>query len=113
MTLIRNTALAFALLAGLAGAAHALTFQNLAGKWCGMTTNYEFSSNLLVVTFHDGTPTRRFEVTSYEYNGDVITMHWVNESKKLFTEFSEFSADGREMAQAQSKVGPRRPFHRC
>jgi hypothetical protein len=65
------------------------------------------------VTFHDGTPARRFEVTSYEYTSDVITMHWVSGSEKLYTEFSEFSADGKEMAQVQSKVGPRRPFHRC
>jgi len=105
--------LAFIFLAGVAGAAHALTFKNLAGKWCGVTTNYEFSSKLLVVTFHDGTPERRFEVTSYEYTSDVIAIHWVSGGEKLFTEFGEFSADGSQMAQVQSKVGPRRPFHRC
>jgi hypothetical protein len=113
MISVRSVVLAFVVLAGFIGAADALTFQDLAGKWCGTTTNYEFSSNLLVVTFHDGAPTRKFEVTSYEYNGDVITMHWVGGGEKLFTEFSEFTADHRKMAQVKSKVGPRRPFHRC
>jgi len=65
------------------------------------------------VTFHDGTPTRRFEVTSYDYDDDVITMHWFNKVEKLITEFSEFAADGNKMAQRESKAGPRRLFHRC
>ncbi len=113
MRFIRNTLLAVVLLAGFAGAAHALTFENIAGKWCGITTNCQFSSDLLVVTFHDGTPTRRFEVTSYDYDDDVITMHWFNKVEKLITEFSEFAADGNKMAQRESKAGPRRLFHRC
>ena len=113
MTFIRNTFLAAILTVGLAGAAHALTFKDIAGKWCGLTTNYQFNRDLLIVTFLDRSPTKRFKVTSYEYSADKVTMHWLNEGKKLFTEFSEFSADGRTMAQVKSSVGPRRPFHRC
>ncbi len=40
-------------------------------------------------------------------------MHWINNGKTLYTEFSEFNADGSGMAQLKNKVGPRRPFHRC
>jgi len=105
--------LAVILLAGLAGAAHALAFKNIAGKWCGETTNYTFSRDTLVVVFHDGSPTKRFKVTSYEYSGGNVTMHWLNKGEKLFTDFNEFSADGRTMVQIKNKVGPRRPFHRC
>lgn len=113
MNLIRNAALAFVLLAGFAGAARALTFQNLAGKWCGITTNYQFSSDTLVVMFHDGAPTLNFKVTGYDDNDDVITMRWVSEGQDRVTEFSEFNADDTEMAQVQTKTTPRRPFHRC
>ena len=102
------------LVAGLASTAHALTYRNIAGRWCGLTTNYEFTVDKLIVVFLDGSPTRRFTVTSYEYSGDMITMHWISkDGEKLYTEFSEFSSDGRTMAQVKSDVGPRRPFHRC
>ncbi|HTT48990.1 MAG TPA: hypothetical protein VMG39_13430 [Pseudolabrys sp.] len=113
MRFIRDLALAIVLLAAFAGAAQALSYKNISGRWCGLTTNYEFASHLLIVTFLDGSPTKRFEVTSYEYDGDVITMHWVNNGEKLFTQFNEFATDGRSMAQVKSEVGPRRPFHRC
>lgn len=113
MTFIRKTVLTVALLVGLAGAAHALSYKNIGGTWCGLTTNYEFTHDLLIVTFLDGSPTKRFTVTSYDYHGDVITMHWLSDGEKLYTEFSEFSSDGNTMAQVKSNVGPRRPFHRC
>lgn len=90
-----------------------LSFRSIAGKWCGVTTNYEFSRDLLIVVFLDHSPTKRFKVTSYDYSSDKIVMHWLNNDEKLYTEFSEFSSDGRNMAQVKSTVGPRRPFHRC
>ena len=90
-----------------------LSYKNIAGKWCGLTTNYEFSRDMLIVVFLDHSPTKRFTVTSYDYSGDKIVMHWINNGEKLYTEFSEFSSDGRTMAQVKSSVGPRRPFHRC
>jgi hypothetical protein len=90
-----------------------LSFQNIAGKWCGLTTNYEFSRDLLIVTFLDHSPTKRFTITSFDYTDDKIVMHWLSNGEKLYTEFSEFSSNGRNMAQVKSNVGPRRPFHRC
>ena len=113
MTYVRNTVLTIVLLAGLSGVAHALSYKNIGGLWCGLTTNYEFTPDLLIVTFLDGSPTKRFPVTGYDYARSVITMHWLNNGEKLYTEFTEFSADGRTMAQVKSNVGPRRPFHRC
>ena len=97
----------------LSGQASALTFKNLSGKWCGLTTNYVFAKNSLTVVFHDGSPTRKFKVTNYEDLGDTVKMHWENKGEGLFTDFSEFSADGRTMAQQKSDAGPRRPFRRC
>ena len=40
-------------------------------------------------------------------------MHWINKGKDTFTDFSEFSADGRRMMQQKNEAGPRRPFQRC
>lgn len=41
-----------------------------------------------------------------------VTMYWLYKGEKLYTEFSEFSADGRTMAQLKGESGPRRSFHR-
>ena len=112
-TIVRIVFLAAAISAGFVAEASALTFKSIAGKWCGLTTNYIFAQTSLTVTFHDGSPTRKFKVTSYEYLGDTIKMHWESKGEKLFTDFSEFSADGRTMAQQKNDAGPRRPFRRC
>lgn len=112
-TIIRIAFLACVLSAILVAEAAALTFKNIAGKWCGVTTNYVFTQSALTVTFHDGSPARKFEVTGYEYLGDTVKMHWVNKGEKLYTDFSEFAADGRTMAQQKNEAGPRRPFRRC
>ena len=111
--IVRTIVLAAALSVGIAGQAFALTFKSISGKWCGLTTNYIFSQSQLTVSFHDGTPTRRFKVTSYEYLGDTIKMHWESNNEKLYTDFSEFSADNKTMAQQKNDAGPRRPFKRC
>lgn len=113
MPIVRIAFLVAILSAALVVEASALSFKNIAGKWCGETTNYTFSRNSLVVTFHNGSPTRNFKVTSYEYIGDMVKMHWINKSEETYTDFSEFSADGRTMAQKKNEAGPRRPFQRC
>lgn len=111
--IIRVAFVTAVLTASVTGEAAALSFKNIAGKWCGLTTNYFFTQNSLTVSFHDGSPARKFQVTSYEYLGDTIKMHWVSKGEKLFTDFSEFSADNRTMAQQKNDAGPRRPFRRC
>jgi hypothetical protein len=113
MTFLRNAVLAVILLAGSSGAASALAFKDIAGKWCGETSNYTFNRDTLVVVFHNGSPTKRFTVAGYEYLDGIVKMHWLKDDKALFTDFSEFSANGRTMAQVKSDVGSRRPFHRC
>jgi hypothetical protein len=40
-------------------------------------------------------------------------MYWSWKGQKLYTEFSEFGADGRTMAQQEGESGPRRVFRRC
>jgi hypothetical protein len=72
MTFLRNTVLAVILLAGSTGGATALSFKDIAGKWCGECTNYTFNRDTLVVVFHSGSPTKRFTVTNYEYLDDIV-----------------------------------------
>jgi hypothetical protein len=112
MTFIRNVALAIILLAGSTAGASALSFKDIAGKWCGDATDYTFSRDTLVVIFNDGSATKKFKVTSYEYLDGIVKMHWLNKDDESFTDFGEFSDDGT-MAQLKNKIGPRRPFHRC
>jgi hypothetical protein len=55
-----------------------------------------------------------FEIVSYKFTKTVVTVHWLSGKKaKVFTQFGEFSADGRGMVQFKSESGPRREFHRC
>lgn len=113
MTSIRTALLAATVLVAFAGQAAALSFKDIAGLGCGLNTNYNFAPHQLTVTFHDRSPARRFKVNSYDYLPGTIKMHWENNDKKLFTDFSEFSPDGLTMAQQANENGPRRPFKRC
>ena len=113
MTFIRTIFLAAILTTVFALHVYAVSFENIAGKWCGEATNYTFSHDTLIVDFVNGSPPMRFEVTRYEYSGGNVTVHWINEGEKTYTDFNEFSADGQTMVQMKTNVGPRRPFHRC
>ena len=110
---IRTAFLVLILSTMFAAGAHALTYRDIRGKWCGGGLRYEFSKHALRVYFSDGTPTRHFEVTGYEYSNTELTLHWLNEGKKTRTIFAEFSTDDRHMGQQSFEKGPRRPFHRC
>ena len=55
-------AIAFLLSADIADA---MTYKNIAGQWCGETTDYAFAPNSLTVKFHDGRPTKTFKITKY------------------------------------------------
>ena len=93
--------------------AKALSFKDISGKWCSGAGDYNFRRDMLIATFHDRTPTRRLKVSDYDYRDDKIVMYWFWKGEKLYTEFSEFSADRRTMAQQEGESGPRRVFRRC
>jgi len=114
MPTIRTIVLAAVLSAGLAANAAALTYNTVAGRWCGEGITYTFTTGQLVVEFADGTPTRYFKITQYRYSGDMVTIDWINaKGERVHTDFAEFSSSGRYMAQVPSDAGPRRPFRRC
>jgi hypothetical protein len=113
MPIIRTAFLAAILTVVVAAPAAALSYRDIGGRWCGEHLEYDFGRNSLTVRFDDGTPTRHFVITGFEYSGGDITMHWLNKGERLRTVFSEFSDNDRFMAQQKNSVGPRRPFHRC
>ena len=98
---------------GEVAAATALSFKDISGKWCSDAGDYNFRRDMLIAKFHDRTPTRRLKVSDYDYRDDKIVMYWFWKGEKLYTEFSEFSADRRTMAQQEGESGPRRVFRRC
>ena len=53
-------AVAFLLSADIADA---MTYKDIAGQWCGETTDYVFAPNSLSVKFHDSRPAETFKIT--------------------------------------------------
>ena len=98
---------------GAVAHATALLFKDISGKWCSDAGDYNFRRDMLIAKFHDRTPTRRLKVSDYDYRDDKIVMYWFWKGEKPYTEFSEFSADRRTMAQQEGESGPRRVFRRC
>lgn len=106
-------AIAFLLWAGAVSMANATTYKDIAGKWCGESTDYVFAPNSLTVKFHDGRPANTFKITKYSYNNDSVRIDWRNAAgKDAVTVFAEFIGNAT-MVQQQNDRGPRRSFKRC
>lgn len=114
---MKNTWLvAIAILLSISGAdiADAMTYKDIAGKWCGDATDYVFTPDALTVKFHDNRPDNVFKITKYNYTDNSVRIDWLNGAGKAsVTIFGEFIGNTTKMAQRQSGDKPRRPFHRC
>jgi hypothetical protein len=89
-----------------------MTYQDIAGQWCGDVTDYVFTPETLTVKFHDPRPGNVFKITKYSYTNDSVRIDWVTaDGKGSVTIFAEFS--GSKMAQQEYDDKPRRSFHRC
>jgi hypothetical protein len=95
------------------GRAFALSFEDIAGRWCGSVVSYTFTPSTLTVDFNADNSRREYPIDSYQYEGDVITVTWQRDGNKLFTKFSEFNAAERTMVQLVNDAGPRRELRRC
>jgi len=113
-TRLRNVAIfAPVIVAALGGAAHALSFKDITGKWCGEVSSYVFAPETLTVILLSDNSQRVYPIDGYEYEDDVITVTWKRGDDQFITEFGEFSPDRRSMVQLENDVGPRREFRRC
>ena len=95
------------------GRAFALTFDDIAGRWCGSVSSYTFTPSTLIVVLYADSSRREYPIDSYQYDGDVITVNWERDSDKLFTKFGEFNGDVHTMVQLRNDAGPRREFRKC
>ena len=112
----KQTAALIALYAGwmlTADTAHAITYEDIAGQWCGDVTDYVFAPNTLTVKFHDDRPANVFQITKYTYTNDSVRINWLNGADELVMVFAEFSGNKTAMAQQENEDKPRRAFHRC
>ncbi len=95
------------------GAAMALGFGDISGRWCGGAGSYIFKPRILTVIFSADKSRRDFKIDSYEYTDSEVSITWRRDKEPLSTTFGEFSTDHRAMVQLQSTAGPRRDFRRC
>ncbi|HLH91457.1 MAG TPA: hypothetical protein VKX28_23645 [Xanthobacteraceae bacterium] len=95
------------------GRAFALSFDDIAGRWCGSVSSYTFTPSTLIVVLYGEKSPREYPIDGYQYDGDVITVNWQRDGKKLYTKFSEFDFDNHLMVQLPNDAGPRRAFKRC
>jgi hypothetical protein len=103
-------AIAFLLSADIADA---MTYKDIAGQWCGETTDYVFAPSSLTVKFHDSRPVKTFKITKYTCDNDGVRIDWLNSAgKDAVTVFAEFIGSAT-MVQQQNDHGPRRSFKRC
>lgn len=94
--------------------AAALSYKDIAGKWCTEGMSYVFSRDALVVEHYADKSRRNFKVDGYEFAGGTVTVRWIRaDGETTYTTFAEFSADDRMMVQPPTRNGPRREFRRC
>jgi len=113
---LRNAAilaLTVAAALGAGGAARALTFEDIAGRWCGEVSSYVFAREKLTVILLSDNSQRTYPIDEYEYDDEVVTVTWKRGEDPFITEFGEFSADRKSMVQLENDHGPRREFRRC
>jgi hypothetical protein len=107
-------AIAILLSVGAADIADAMTYKDIAGKWCGDATDYVFAPDALNVKFHDNRPTNVFKIMKYTYTDNSVRIDWLNGAGKAsVTVFAEFIGNGTKMTQQPNGDKPRRPFDRC
>jgi hypothetical protein len=106
-------ALAMAAAAADPTAAHALSADDLMGRWCGDNIDSVFTTNELTVTFLNTKNRRVLHIKQINVAKDTIEVIWeaADGGKTTYGEFT-----GRRMVmlpQTAGDKGPRREFHRC
>jgi hypothetical protein len=112
---------------GSSQGAGTLSYGNILGKWCGVTsnpnlTNYLFTRDTLTVNHLSNKQTVVLKLDNYEFSGAMVIVHYFAKSAKagsvagnqrVDVTFGEFSADGKTMAQVKTSGSPAYLFVRC
>jgi hypothetical protein len=90
-----------------------LSYNNILGKWCGVSTNPNltnmlFARDTLTITHLPQNTTTVFAVDHYEFTDTMVKLHYRASgtaltpvpSKEIFrADYSDFSSDGKTMSQ--------------
>ena len=95
-----------------------VSLDDLAGRWCGESSDYTFSKTQLAVVLHTGQKPRHgpvLKIAGVEAKNAHIKLRWKPEKPGNSTEF-ELSANHKQLVQlpqTRGDNGPRRIFRRC
>lgn len=86
---------------------------DLMGKWCGDISNYVFTRQRLVVTWHDRDDRRVMAIKKIVEGGSWLDVHWSEGGNTVFKDFSDDRNVMFQAANTSGDMGPRRRFRRC
>jgi hypothetical protein len=93
-------------------AAAALSFEDIAGRWCTAGGSEQFDRSNLIAVVAGTNQQRVFPILEYDFRADLIRVTWRNaKGERVHTDFAEFNGD--VMVQLENEAGPRREFRRC
>jgi hypothetical protein len=94
--------------------ATAVTFEDIAGKWCTTGGSEQFDRKNLIAIPSSSHERRVYPIVRYDFTDTMVTVVWkTKDNENVSTDFAEFSADNRRMVQLKNDAGPRREFRRC
>ena len=94
--------------------AMAVTFEDIAGKWCTGGGSEQFNRDNLIAVITSTGEQHVFAIVSYDFTGTQATVTWKDaKGGTVHTDFAEFSGDDRRMVQLGTEKTPRRELHRC
>jgi hypothetical protein len=97
----------------MATPAAALSFEDIAGKWCSDFGSEEFSPNTLAVIRKSDGSRSDYPIARYSYQDTRVTVYWKNaKGDEVSTSFGDFTSDGR-MTQLKTDSAGTIPHHRC
>jgi hypothetical protein len=94
-------------------AAEGITFENVQGRWCGDTSDYNFTRAQLTVTFHSGADKRILVVEKINTSQEWIEFVWKAGGNTVFADFSTNRRSMVQQANVGGDKGPQRIFKRC
>jgi len=115
ISVVRACAVVALVAAANLGTAHALSVDDLMGRWCGDNIFSVFTRETLTVKFLSTQKERVLRIKQIiVIDQATIKVIWYEEDGGGATDYVDFT--GRTMAmapQANGDKGPRRAFHRC
>ena len=111
------------------GSAVALTYDDILGKWCGVSTNPNLTNLLFsrdrLIVFHLANNTQTtLQVDHYEFTDTEVMLYYLAAgtaktqqgspgNERVYATYRDFGADGKTMIQVATKYAGQYRFIRC